>query len=211
MLSILAITAGLLAAASAESVSITPHVQYSSTIGVPGCHVDVNRIAYFPKYPDCDNLCLEVSANGRKVNLLHVDVSGSAYDISYDAYNYLVTGASAKDQPIQGGGVPADVKPVDMSNCADIIKTPDGKLPMIATNPNFYTSCPPSSWVGKNTALYNIKNLVCTIGFNEVCTLDLAVSNQASCPHMLGASDPLSGLRVFDMEYGTGAALERTQ
>jgi hypothetical protein len=212
MLSVIAVTLGLIAAASAESIQITPHDTYSSTIGVPGCHVDTNRIAYFPKKPDCNNLCFEVSANGRKVNLLHIDVSGAAYDISYDAYNYLITGESCTKNPIDGGKIDAEYKVVPMSNCADLIKTPDGKLPIIALNPTYFTvDCPSSSWVGQNTALYNFPNMVCSAGFNEVCNYDAAVSTQPSCPHTLGSQNPLSGLPVYDLKFPTGKKELRLQ
>lgn len=195
-----------------SGISITPHDKYSSSIGVLGCHVNTDRIAYFPSFPSCDNLCLEVSANGRTVNLLHIDSSGGAYDISYDAWNYLSTGDSASDNPTMGGGIPAEYKQVDMSNCQDIIKTPDGKLPLMAANSmGFYSSCGPNSWIGKNSALYNIANSACTLGFNEVCELDLSVSNQPSCPHMLGSQNPLSGLPVMDIAYGTGARVAAVQ
>ena len=41
-------------------------------------------------------MCVKVSANGRSVHLLHLDTSGGAYDISYDAWNYLNIGKSAR-------------------------------------------------------------------------------------------------------------------
>lgn len=193
------------AAAAGTGISITPHDKYSSSIGVPGCHVDTNRIAYFPSFPSCDGVCIEVSANGRKVNLLHIDQSGGAYDISYDAWNYLATGSSAAENPTQGGGIDATYQQVDMSNCQDLIKTPSGKLPLMAANSmGFFSGCGPDSWIGKNSALYNIANSACTLGFNEECTLDLSVSNQPSCPHMLGSQNDLSGLPVMDIAYGTG-------
>lgn len=205
MFSIIATTLFLAAAASASDISITPHDKYSSSIGVLGCHVDTNRIAYFPESPSCDGGCFEVSASGRTVHLLHVDQSGGAYDISYDAWNYLNSGSSASDNPTMGGGIPATYKKVSMDKCQDIIKTPSGKLPLMAANSiGFHTGCGADSWIGQNSVLYNIQNCACTLGFNEVCNLDLAVSNQPSCPHMLGAQNPLSGLPVEDIAYGTG-------
>lgn len=200
------------AADAGSAIQITPHAQYSSSVGVLGCHVDTNRIAYFPSFPSCDNLCIEVSANGRSVNLLHVDQSGGAYDISYDAWNYLKTGSSAVDAPTAGGPTDATYRQVDMSNCQDIIKTPSGKLPLMAANSmGFYVGCGTESWVGKNSELYNIQNAACTLGFNEVCTLDLSASNQAECPHVLGAQNPLSGLPVTDIEYQTGKKVVAVQ
>ncbi|KAF2114288.1 hypothetical protein BDV96DRAFT_613484 [Lophiotrema nucula] len=187
-------------------ISITPHDKYSSSIGVLGCKVNTNRVAYWPMQPSCDSMCVKVSANGRTVNLLQVDTSGGAYDISYDAWNYLYTGKGATDDPQQGGGFDAEYESVDMSECADLLTAPDGKLPLMAANSiNFYVGCPAGSWVAENSSLWNIQNCACTLGFNEKCTLDLAVSNQPSCAHILGAQNPLSGLDVENIDYGTGA------
>jgi len=199
-------TLAVASVASATGISITPHDKYSSSVGVLGCHIDTNRVAYWPMTPGCDSVCVKVSANGRSVNLLQIDTSGGAYDISYDAWNYLNTGESATDNPTMGGGIPAEYESVDMSECSDLIKTPDGKLPLMAANSiGYYVGCGSDSWIGKNSALYNIQNCACTLGFNEVCTLDLAVSNQPKCDHILGAQNPLSGLPVTDIAYGTGA------
>jgi hypothetical protein len=213
MLSIIAATLGLAvfaAAAPAEgianSVSVTPHDKFSSSVGVLGCHIDTNRVAYFPGFPSCDTVCIEVWNDERSVNLLHIDQSGGAYDISYDAWNYLKTGKGAKEEPNYGGGIPAQYKKVPMEKCSDIIHTEDKKLPIMAANSmGYYVGCGPSSWVGQNAALYNIANSACTLGFDERCTLDLAVSNQPSCPHQLGSQNPLSGMGVTDIAYGTGA------
>ena len=199
------ITAALALASVASAISITPHDKFSSSVGVLGCHVDTNRAAYWPSMPGCDTMCVKVSANGRSVHLLHLDTSGGAYDISYDAWNYLNIGKSASEEPTMGGGIDASYEYVSMDQCRDLIKTPDGKLPLMAANSiGFYVGCGANSWVGQNSALYNIQNSACTLGFNEVCTLDLAVSNQPSCPHILGAQNPLSGLGVQDISYGTG-------
>jgi len=205
MLSKLAVTFSLASAAMAAGVSVTPHEQYSSSIGVLGCMVDTNRIAYFPMWPDCNNLCKKVTANGRSVHLLHIDASGGAFDMSYDAWNYLNVGASAKEQPTVGGGIPAEVEDAPMSECVSLIKTPDGKLPLMAANSvNTFVGCPEGSWIHENSALYNIQTSGCLYGYNEVCQLDLAVSNQPSCPHQLGAMNPLSGLPVMNIQYSTG-------
>lgn len=205
MFSTITAALALASVASAIKISTTPHEQYGSSIGVLGCHINTNRVAYWPLMPGCDTMCVKVTANGRSVNLLQIDTSGGAYDISYDAWNYLNIGQPATVQPTQGGGIEADYEFVSMDQCRDLIKTPDGKLPLMAANSmGFYAGCGASSWVGQNSALYNIQNAVCTLGFNEVCTLDLAVSNQASCPHMLGAQNPLSGLNVKNIVYGTG-------
>ena len=58
------------------AVSITPHASYSSSIGVLGCKINTNRVAYWPSFPDCDKMCVKVSAKGRSVHLLKIDQSG---------------------------------------------------------------------------------------------------------------------------------------
>ncbi|KAF1960987.1 hypothetical protein CC80DRAFT_489217 [Byssothecium circinans] len=186
--------------------SITPHDVYGSSIGVLGCHVNTNRIAYWPSFPGCNNLCKKVTANGRSVYLLHIDQSGSAYDISYDAWNYLNVGASAKAQPTMGGGINAVIANAPMDKCADLILTPDKKLPLSAANSmHTFAGCAKGTWLRDHSALYNVLNPnACTFGYNEVCSLDLAVSNQAKCPHVLGANNALSGVPVKNLVYGTG-------
>ena len=192
--------------AKRDSISVTPHDIYSSSIGVLGCKIDTNRVAYFPGMPQCDGMCKKVSANGRSVNVLHVDSSASAYDLSYDAWNYLKTGKSATDDPVMGGGFDATVEDVDMSECADLIKTDSGKLGLSAPNAvNFFASCGPDSWVGQNAALFNIQDPACTMGVDEVCTLDMSVSNQPQCPNsLLGSKAALSGDDVYNIIYPTG-------
>ena len=208
MLSKLATALAFASSSLATAISITPHTQYGSSIGVLGCLIDTNRVAYWPLEPGCDSVCVKVTepSSGRTVNLLTIDSSGGAFDISYDAWNYLYTGKGAKEAPAMGGGIPADWEQLPMSECASLIKTPDGKLPIMAANSiNYLIGCPADSWIGQNAALYNIQNAACTLGFNEVCHLDMAISNQPTCPHILGALNPLSGLSVINIDYGTGA------
>ncbi|KAF2727508.1 hypothetical protein EJ04DRAFT_505597 [Polyplosphaeria fusca] len=211
MLSQIATTLSLASVALAGTgISITPHDKFSSSVGVLGCKINTNRVAYWPMQPSCDSMCYKVSANGRSVHLLQVDSSGGAYDISYDAWNYLYTGQGAAKNPQMGGGIPAEYELADMSECADLLT--DGKLPLQAANSiNFFVSCPASSWVAQNTKLWNIQNSVCTLGFDETCSLDLAVSNQPKCPHMLGIQTPLEGHDVDDIAYGTGSVITAVQ
>ncbi|KAL1304279.1 hypothetical protein AAFC00_000689 [Neodothiora populina] len=205
---------GLAAVASAESISVTPHASYASSAGVLGCKIDTNRVAYWPGAPDCNNMCVKVSNGGRSVHLLHVDQSAGAHDISYDAWNYLVTGKGATEDPTQGGGFAVEYENVHMSECAHLIKTDDGKLAFEAANSiNFLASCinEPSTWIAQNYAVWNIANSVCTLGIDEECTLDLATSNQPTCPHTLGLQEPLSDLAVVNIDYGTGATSRAVQ
>ncbi|RYO94205.1 hypothetical protein DL766_002709 [Monosporascus sp. MC13-8B] len=188
------------------SVSVTPHDRYSSSVGVLGCKINVNRVAYWPSFPSCNDICVRVSANGRSVNLLKIDQSGGAFDISYDAWNYLVTGQSATENPTMGGGIQATYETVDPSECADLLNEPSGRLAFTAANSmNFIGSCGPDTWVGRNNVLYNILNPVCTYGYDEVCTLPPPeLGNQPQCPHQLGVPVPLSSRAVWNIDYGTG-------
>lgn len=79
-----ATVAALVSSAAADitgsgDISVTPHDMYSSSIGVLGCKVDTNRIAYFPAWPGCDNLCIRLTYQDRSLTVLHIDTSGGAY------------------------------------------------------------------------------------------------------------------------------------
>lgn len=199
-----------------DSISVTPHDKFSSSVGVLGCKINTDRVAYWPSSVDCDKICVKVSANGRSVNLLKIDSSGGAYDISYDAYNYLVTGKGADEDPIQGGGVSATYEDVDMSECSDLLKTDDKTLAFAAANAfSFVSSCKessPGSYVADNFSLFNIANSGCTMGADERCEYpDLSKGNQPTCPSQLGIQTPLEGSEVYDMAYGTGKATKVLQ
>lgn len=192
---------------AAETVWVTPHDSYGSSVGVLGCKIDVNRVAYWPMDVDCDNICVSLSYGHRTLYLLRIDQSGGAYDISYDAWNYLITGHSATDDPIAGGATAMKYEHVDPSRCADLIQTDDGCLPLSAANSmDFVSSCldQGSNWVANNYALYNILDAVCNFGYDEVCTLDLSTSNQPQCPDILGDPVPLSTDPVYNIQYPTG-------
>ncbi|KAH7247693.1 uncharacterized protein BKA55DRAFT_595248 [Fusarium redolens] len=164
-------------------VSITPHDQYSSSIGVLGCKVDTNRIAYWPLEVGCDGICVKVANNGRFLHLLRID-------ISYDAWNYLVFGTSAVEDSHLGGGIQMSYEIVDTSKCQHLLK--DGKLPLSAANSmNYVSSCisKPTSWVAQNYELYNIYDLVC--------------NNQPHCPGGLGSMLQLNST-AKNVMYATG-------
>ncbi|KAK4033799.1 hypothetical protein C8A01DRAFT_49682 [Parachaetomium inaequale] len=188
MFTLFALLFTLLAALVAgESHGITPHDMYSSSVGVLGCKINTNRVAYWP------------------MSLLRIDQSGGTYDISYDAYNYLVSGQSATEHQITGGAVTMEVTNIPADNCVQHLKA--GGLPLSASNSmNYVASClgQPSSWVARNYRLFNIQDPVCHWGYDEQCTVDLAVSNQPSCPHALGATNGRLPDTVFNIEYGTG-------
>ncbi|RYP30010.1 hypothetical protein DL766_005087 [Monosporascus sp. MC13-8B] len=195
---------------SSSAVWATPHEQFSSSVGVLGCKIDTNRVAYWPGSVDCDNICLSLTYEGRSAKLLRIDSSEGAYDISYDAWNYLYTGYSARDQPATGGPIPMDFKYLHPSECAELIYTEGNKLPFSApTGTNLLVSCltQPDSWIAQNYVLYNIIDSVCSWGYDEECTLDWPSANQASCPHILGLMESLTSTPVYNIQYGTGKVL----
>lgn len=101
---------------------------------------------------------------------------------------------------------------VPMSECADLLH--DGKLPLEAANSmNYVASCTSdkSSWVAQNYELFNIANAVCTLGKDEKCSLNLAQSNQPTCPSQLGIQTPLTGEAVKNIQYATGKVVTATQ
>ncbi|KAK0702242.1 hypothetical protein B0H67DRAFT_595371 [Lasiosphaeris hirsuta] len=193
--------------AAAEGVWTTPHDSYSSSVGVLGCKINTDRVAYWPGAVDCDNFCVKLSYGDRSVHLLRIDQSGGAFDVSYDAWNYLQTGESAATDPITGGPVAMEYEEVDSAECSDLIYTPGSKLPFSASNSmNFISSClaQPDSYVAKNHVLYNICDSVCSLGFDEECSLDLAISNQPSCAHTLGLTSKLTTAPVYNIQYQSG-------
>ncbi|POR32999.1 Cerato-platanin [Tolypocladium paradoxum] len=189
------------------TVGATPHDSYSSSVGVLGCKINTNRVAYWPDAVDCDSVCVSLSYRGRKVYLLRVDQSGGAHDVSYDAWNYLYTGYSATEKPTAGGSVEMQFANVDASNCEDLIHTKGGWLPFSAANSmNFLSGClaRPDSWVAKHYTLFNILDPVCTFGYDEPCKLDWPEANQANCTHVLGVPALLKGAPVYNIRYPTG-------
>ena len=201
---------GLSAAATVRAaggtVWVTPHEQYSSSVGVLGCKINTNRVAYWPASVDCDNICVSLSYEGRTVHLLRIDQSEGAHDVSYDAWNYLLTSYSAADRPATGGAVAMEYQDADPSACADLIYTAGNALPLSAPNSmNFVASClSRDTWVGRNHLLYNILDPICTWGNDETCTLDWPTANQPACPTQLGTPTVLSGDPVYNIQYMTG-------
>ncbi|KAI1258811.1 hypothetical protein F5Y18DRAFT_421169 [Xylariaceae sp. FL1019] len=204
-----------LTAGATGSVGVTPHAFYSSSVGVIGCKVDVNRMAYWPASIDCNDICISLKYAGRSVKLLRVDSSQGAYDVSYDAWNYLVFGKSATKDPQVGGAIAMDYEVLEPSECKSLLHTSGHKLPLSASNSmNYLSNClteQPDSWVSKNYVLYNIQDPVCSFGYDETCTLDWPTQNTATCPHAVGYPNNLTASNkedwVYDIEYGTGHLL----
>lgn len=175
---------------SSGTVYVTPHSQFSSSIGVLGCKVDTNRIAYWPYWPDCTNMCIKLTFGSRSKTILHIDASGGAHDISFDAFQYLAFNSSATASPAilnANAGVNMDYKIVDMSECSDIIKSDTGKLSFLAVSPNQIVSCQDQngSWVADNFEVRNIANSQCQYGVDEVCTFD-DTTGTSTCPSGVG-------------------------
>ncbi|KAH6950992.1 hypothetical protein BKA56DRAFT_638644 [Ilyonectria sp. MPI-CAGE-AT-0026] len=196
--------AGCVVAGHPRSIAnITPHEQYSSSIGVLGCKIPVILLgSCSPGHQylgDLTGIPTEflVYNEGRSVHLLRIDTSGGAYDISYDAWNYLAFAP-------YGSGIDMNYDVVHASECQHLLH--EGKLPLSAANiMNYVASCiaQPTSWVAQNHVLYNIQDQVCKLGVDEECHLDLAISNQPSCPSPLGIEAPLN-CKVENIQYGTG-------
>ncbi|EAA31031.1 hypothetical protein GE21DRAFT_8591 [Neurospora crassa] len=199
---------------SGSLFDVTPHSFFSSSIGVLGCKINTNRVAYWPDEVDCDNLCVKLTnvTAGRSVTLLRIDHSGGAHDISYDAWNYLATGHPAAPGTAIAGGAMGEVHyqylPAD--NCKSLITDGSGKLPLMGANSmNFLSSClSRDTWVGKNYRLWNLNDSLCHKGYDEKCTL-AAGANQATCPHGLGSGAAVSitnptDHKVMNIEYPTG-------
>ncbi|KAM0749441.1 hypothetical protein T439DRAFT_327139 [Meredithblackwellia eburnea MCA 4105] len=192
------------------SAGITPHDVYGSSAGVPGCKININRVAYWPSAVSCDDICVKVTNKvaGRSVFLLKIDQSqgsNAAHDISYDAYNYLKTGQSATVHPITGGPETWDYQYVDPSNCADLMD--GGKLPLEAVpSMNYLVSClaQPNSFVAKNHVLYNIWDSICRLGADEVSTINYPAENQPVCPSGFGVNTKELGKTIYNIEYRTG-------
>lgn len=190
-----------------ETVYVTPHDSYSSSVGVLGCKINTDRVAYWPGSVDCSNICVSLSYEGRTVKLLRIDQSGGAHDVSYDAWNYLYTGESATKKPTAGGPIQMETSNLNAKECKDLIKTKDGKLPLSAPNSmNFLASCldQKDSWIANNYALFNILDPICTWGIDEQCTLDYPAQNQAQCPSGIGKNDALTTDPVYNIRYPTG-------
>ncbi|KAJ9150615.1 Allergen Asp f 15 [Coniochaeta hoffmannii] len=201
------LSAATRASAASGTIWATPHDSYSSSVGVLGCKIDTDRVAYWPDSIDCSNICVSVSYGGRQLHLLRIDQSGGAHDMSYDAWNYLYTGYSATSKPTAGGAVAMEYSDVDASECAGLIKTKGGRLPLSASNSmNFLASCleQSGSWVAENYVLYNILDPICSYGYDETCNLDFPAQNQAQCPNPLGTPVALTTAPVYNIRYPTG-------
>ncbi|KAG7403811.1 hypothetical protein Forpe1208_v016062 [Fusarium oxysporum f. sp. rapae] len=134
---------------------------YSSSIGVLGCKINTNRVAYWPSAVDCNNICVKDSHEGRHVYLLKIDSSGGAHDISYDAWNFLKVGRSASEDPEQGGGIPMSYN---------------------------FPSLLPALW---ELCAYNIYDPVCKYGADGKCHLNPSISNLPECPGGLESTKKL--------------------
>ncbi|KAK2005373.1 hypothetical protein LZ32DRAFT_612157, partial [Colletotrichum eremochloae] len=158
---------------------------------------------------DCHNICVKVSNSGRSLHLLKIDQSQSAYDISYDAWNYLVTGMPAGEAPITGGGIWMDREFVEAQQCTSLLW--DGTLPLSAANSmNYLALCimQPDSWVAQNHQIYNIADPRCEWGYDEMCSVNLSESNIPVCPHITGLNNRLEGNAVVDVYPGNAPSYE---
>ena len=181
-----------------------PYVDYP----LLSLHVVLTKDQYWPEPVDCQNICVQVSYKGRSLNLLHIDHSGGAHDISYDAYSILTTGQSADDSKsaAAGGDMSMTYTVMPPSACGGLLYT--GKLPLEASNSMDYLSnClqhEPDSFAAKNYELWNMADSTCTLGVNEKCTLNWPAENDPTCPSQLGIQTPLSTQPTHNVEYPSG-------
>lgn len=193
----------------------TPHDMYSSSIGVLGCLVDTNRIAYWPTQPGCNNICKKITKGDRSVHVLHIDQSTGAYDISFDAWNELVYGVSAREGGQAGGKEDMTFEDVDMSDpeCLALLKTESKKLPLAAAaSMGYIANCiteHADSWVARNIETYNIIDPICQWGYMEKCELAYPKDNLQHCPEPAGRAaavlNPLEEkYHVINIMYSDG-------
>lgn len=193
------------------NIKATAHVQYASSIGVLGCKgVDLSRIAFFPGTPGCDDFCVRVTYEGRSLNLLRVDSSGSApspdnsgtFDMSCQAYDYLVHGTDNKNSCKTGDRTPMSYETVDPRECKHLLQ--DGVLPISAPSPNYFVECANSPTFkdgGLKLALFNINDSRCEHGIDEECSWSGV--GDPKCPSGLGTGSQRNpGLQISDPSYG---------
>ncbi|KAF4553723.1 Hypothetical protein D9617_6g094550 [Elsinoe fawcettii] len=181
MHSVLFTIAGLAALSAAKVQKVTGHVEYRSTLGIPGCKINTNAVAYWPTTGDCDSVCAKVKnpANGVEKTVLTIGTSSdpSVYDISWKRYVELKGEGddAAGNAAAYDGGTDMEVNPVSMDQCLDLINYEEGgqkKLPFIALSPNFLNECKsssPNSWVAQNGVLLDFNNDCCTMGKDQKC------------------------------------------
>ncbi|KAK3402368.1 hypothetical protein B0T20DRAFT_451190 [Sordaria brevicollis] len=155
-------------------MSVTPHAEFSSSVGVLGCKINTNRVAYWPDFPSCDNFCVKLThESGRSVHVMHIDQSRGARDISYDAWNYLYTGHSVTENgwARAGSGIEVDVQYVPADECRHLITDGSGKLPIAAANGlNWVTSCLGNTWKCDLLPPYTLPTCPHQLGDNPVLT-----------------------------------------
>jgi hypothetical protein len=193
---------------SSGTISLDSHVEYSSSIGVLGCMINTNRIAYWPLTPPCDNPCVKLTApNGNTINVLHIDTSGGSYDISMDAYKTLKYGPDWRTINTQPEAKWEGVKYeyVSMDQCAGIL--PNGKIPVMAKSPNKHTECktssPASIWA-TSVELYDIDDTQCLRGVLQTCQI-LPGDNNPKC-----ANDKQAGYSGNGPLVGIGTVTDVT-
>lgn len=197
----LATAASIPRQAPAISVSITPRDTYQTDVGVPACKINTNLVAYGQGPVDCNNICVEVSYQGRVLNLLNIGTPGGTYGVSYDAWNYLGYGMSAFMQPQPSAALQMNWKVVPNSSC--FRNMVGGKLPLgPGAGSGLAQWCmqnQPNSFIATTHQIWNLSD-TCTTGHDEPCDLPWG-TNSPSCPH--GAYSPDStGIPFFNLKIG---------
>lgn len=181
------------------TVSVTPHIGYGSSVGVLGCHIDVNHVAYWPMKVDCNNLCVKLTHGTKSTYVLRIDSSTGAHDISSTAFNELI---GLKDS----AGELMQWEDVDMSKCSHLLlPSAKGKLPFTAWNPNLPADCVAkareegkSNWVSQHYRLKNFGTAQCTNGLEEDCQYD-ETAQLPKCPTSKAIAD-INNINVGDVD-----------
>jgi hypothetical protein len=87
LLSVLALIASATAETTPHSgtTDMMPHEQYPS-LGVLGCKINTNRVAYWPGAVSCDDICVRITHGDFSTHVLKIDSSAGAYDIFFFAF-----------------------------------------------------------------------------------------------------------------------------
>jgi hypothetical protein len=58
--------------AAASAVGATPRVEYSSSVGVLGCKINIDLVAYWPKPVERDRFCAKLTTDKGNLNVLQL-------------------------------------------------------------------------------------------------------------------------------------------
>lgn len=177
-----------------------------SGVGALGCKVNPNMVAYQPGPVNCDNICVQVSYQGRSVVLLNVGQPQVNFGVSYDAWNYLGFGVSAYMSAQPAAVLPMSWDYVSNELCRGLMY--QGQLPLgVGAGSGFAQYCTanqPNSWVANNHMIWNLSDS-CGQGHDEVCDMAWGTNNP-TCPHPAYSQDA-TGIAFYTVKLG-GAVMQ---